>query len=706
ALDESSPYSIDSNGVIESATFLQSAGETNSSREITDISADNLALSFNYSLDEWTFDGSLSLGKSELDKKAAFGDSRYSPYGVAGYIGAGADSGNGSGNIVPNAVDGDDGDRSYTFSGGQGLPSITFLDNTPLQNADYQLYKSHWGFADKTENDLIAIALNAQYEINAGQLQTIKFGLRIAKDEVDFDQGRYLTDLSQNGAQSPFDPSFDYGYSAGIAAPDGHNIGDIDGDGISDNQPWGSKYYFLDPAIGNIAFDATTSSGQNLFEALYGVGGWMWGGSPSTMPVDSFTSDPSRATTVNDWFPSGGSVNSALFQNTANMANPQAWLSSIAGGAPVDLYTMPLESWNVEEKTSAFYVEADFAGYNIPYKLNIGIRAIYTEITVKGAQASPQTDDYWGTHTWNGTYKTWTNTSQTTDYWDFLPSANFSYDINDRQVIRASIARVMSRPSNEDIGRGFSTEFVRNAQDEYVFSAGSAGNPDLDPFRANQFDLSYEFYMDELSYLAAGIFYKDVDSFIVSQTSIEYVADDSSAGQSGAGVTRPFNGDGGSVQGFEFAIQKGFENGLGFIVNYTYSDSSTDQNSLTKSDLALPGISEHSYNVIGFYENHGINARIAYSWRDEYLSPDNTFIAIVGLTDQFGDNDRPLANYYTDYGQLDASISYDINENFTLIAEAINITGENQERYAEWKNLFRSFSSGEARYIVGGSFRF
>lgn len=706
ALDESKPYSFDENGVIENATFTQSSGETNSAREITKITADNLKLSFDYYRDDWRFDGNILMSKSDLDKQAAFADSRYSPYSVRGYVGDSVTA-SGSGTITPNAVAGDDGDRSYTFTGGSGMPSIAFLDNSPLQQAQYQFYKSHWGFADKTENDTIAAALNAEYDIDAGDLKTLKFGARLANNEVDFAQGRYLTDLSKNGGQTTLDPSYDYGWDAGLVAPDGHNLGDVDGDGIDDSQAWGSMYYYLDAAIGNKALDdVTTSSGQNLFEVLYGVGGSMWDENPSAMPIASFISDPDRATTVNGWFPSGGSVNSALFQNTANMASPKAWLSTISGGAPVDLYAMPLESWNVEVQTSAVYVEADLEGHNMPYKLNVGLRAVHTETTVKGAQASVQTDDYWGTHTWNGTFKTWTNTSQDDDYWDLLPSANFSFDLDDNQIIRASLARVMSRPSNQDLGRGFGTEFTRNEKDQYVFSSGSAGNAALEPFRANQFDVAYEWYMDDLSYLAVGAFYKDVDSFIVSQTNIEYVADDSDEGATGAGVTRPINGDGGSVKGFEFALQKGFDNGLGVIVNYTYSDSSTDQDSLTKNDLALPGISKHAYNVIGFYENHGVNARIAYSWRDEYLSPDNTFISIAGLTDQFGDNDRPLANYYADYGQLDASISYDITENFTLTAEAINITGENQSRYAEWKNLFRSFSSGESRYIIGASFRF
>lgn len=706
-LDETQPYDIDENGVIRSATFNQSAGETNSSRDKTEIKTDNYYFNVDYTInDDWKIDGSISYADSNLDKKAAYADSRYTPYGVAGFIGDTADSGNGSGSIVPNAVDGDDADRSYTFEGG-GMPDINFLDDTPLIDRDYQMYKSHWGFADETNDYTFTSALNSEYYANMGDFKTLKFGGRYAKNSVSFKQGRYLSDLSQNGASADFDPNNDYGYEAGSVAPDGYNLGDIDGDGISDNQNWGSRYYYLDAAIGNMGFEGTTSTGQSVFEALNGVGGWLWGGSPSTMPIDTFNSDPERGILVKDWFPSdGGSVTEALFQDTSKMGNPKKWLEQLSG-ASVDLYSMPLESWKVKVETSAFYVEADFEGDDIPYSLNVGVRAVYTDLTVQGAEASPQNNEIWGTHTWNGTYKTWTDTEFKDDYWEALPSMNFSYELDEDRIIRVSAARVMSRPSNQDLGRGFGTEFVRNDKDQYIFSSGSAGNAHLDPFIANQFDVAYEWYMDELSYLAVGAFYKDVDSFIVSSTVGEFVADDSDAGETKAGVTRPYNGDGGKVQGMEFAFQKGFENGLGVIVNYTYSDSETNENSLTDSDLQLPGVSEHAYNIIGFYEKDGLNARIAYSWRDDYLSPDNTFISITGLTDQFGEgNDRPLANYYEDYGQLDASISYDITENFTLMLEGINLTEEEQNRYAEYKNLFRSHTSGESRYIAGIGFRF
>ena len=45
--------------------------------------------------------------------------------------------------------------------------------------------------------------------------------------------------------------------------------------------------------------------------------------------------------------------------------------------------------------------------------------------------------------------------------------------------------------------------------------------PDLDPYRANQFDLAAEWYFGEGSLLAAALFYKDMQSYIINGTGPE-----------------------------------------------------------------------------------------------------------------------------------------------------------------------------------------
>src|SRR3546814_11542158 len=50
---------------------------------------------------------------------------------------------------------------------------------------------------------------------------------------------------------------------------------------------------------------------------------------------------------------------------------------------------------------------------------------------------------------------------------------------------------------------------------------GRGGDPNLDPYRANQYDLSIEWYPDHETIVALAAFYKDIQSYIVNTTSTE-----------------------------------------------------------------------------------------------------------------------------------------------------------------------------------------
>src|SRR3546814_12953003 len=50
---------------------------------------------------------------------------------------------------------------------------------------------------------------------------------------------------------------------------------------------------------------------------------------------------------------------------------------------------------------------------------------------------------------------------------------------------------------------------------------GRGGDPNLDPYRANQYDLSIEWYPDRETIVALAAFYKDIQSYIVNTTSTE-----------------------------------------------------------------------------------------------------------------------------------------------------------------------------------------
>jgi outer membrane receptor protein involved in Fe transport len=110
------------------------------------------------------------------------------------------------------------------------------------------------------------------------------------------------------------------------------------------------------------------------------------------------------------------------------------------------------------------------------------------------------------------------------------------------------------------------------------------------------------------------------------------------------------------------------------------------------TSYGLEGLSKYSYSLVGFYEKYGIQARLAYTWRSKYLETAN------------GRNGLPL--YYASYGQLDASLSYDINSHFSVMASAVNLTDEREFTYSTIASQTFSYGDTGRRFTFGGRFRF
>ena len=115
------------------------------------------------------------------------------------------------------------------------------------------------------------------------------------------------------------------------------------------------------------------------------------------------------------------------------------------------------------------------------------------------------------------------------------------------------------------------------------------------------------------------------------------------------------------------------------------SDPNTNQ-------FALTGLSD-SANAVFMYEKFGISARLAYNWRDEYLSQINQ-----------GGFRNPI--YVEPYDQIDLSVGYDFNDNFAVSFEAINLTGEDVRWHGRSDlQLWRLEDQG-ARYALGARYKF
>lgn len=161
-------------------------------------------------------------------------------------------------------------------------------------------------------------------------------------------------------------------------------------------------------------------------------------------------------------------------------------------------------------------------------------------------------------------------------------------------------------------------------------------------------------------------------------------------------VNTPINNEEGNIHGFELQGQYFFgDTGFGVSGSFTkvYGDVNVDILSDPSSNTyALVGLAD-SFNVTGIYENYGFSARVAYNWRDKFLSAVNR-----------GGGRSPV--FFEPFGTLDASVSYDITENATVSLEAINILSEPIRSYGRDKNQLWFAQEQKPRIFLGARYRF
>jgi TonB-dependent receptor len=265
-------------------------------------------------------------------------------------------------------------------------------------------------------------------------------------------------------------------------------------------------------------------------------------------------------------------------------------------------------------------------------------------------------------------------------YDDVLPSLNLRYHLSDELQLRFAAAKAIVRPTFSQMMPYTSLSFTFESDgftpDDVSPYTGTGGNPTLNPTQSSQFDLSLEWYFSSTGSLTFAGFYKDIKDYIfLGQSQETYVSNGVSQTFD---VTRNMNGEKGKIQGFEIGYQQfydmlpGWASGLGFLANFTYVDSTGGRNTAVNilepaqvdgaADQTLPleGLSETAYNVGLMYEKFGISARLAYNWREKFL-----------LTTSAANIQRPV--WSEDYGQLDGSVFYSINDHIKIGLQGTNL---------------------------------
>ena len=334
----------------------------------------------------------------------------------------------------------------------------------------------------------------------------------------------------------------------------------------------------------------------------------------------------------------------------------------------------------VKEEVTGGYLEFDFDGdlAGLRYAANFGIRYAHTDQSSTGVLSG-------------------TTVTVERDYDDWLPSANIALYPTESLVVRGAIAKVMTRPTLGNLTPGGSIDGF-NYRISY-------GNPQLDPYRATNYDLGVEWYFAPQALFSVAGFIKEVESFPISQA---FTATFASTGLPMSAlppsspafinfdpnqlytVTANVNGSGATLKGVEVALQLPFKvflqdsiiSNFGILANATFIDSTAiytvqgpsivpgGPNISASREATLFGVSKEAYNGTIYYDDGRLSGRVSASYRSRYI-----------------DANSGTGNVFEGYGpttNLDASIRYKLTEWLEVSVEGNNLLDTYRYRYTDF----------------------
>lgn len=428
-----------------------------------------------------------------------------------------------------------------------------------------------------------------------------------------------------------------------------------------------------------------------------------------------------------------------------NLLDSSLGICSATTGGPGTCLAKYTTDRRLQEKTWAPFAQANLAFdlFDNPAHLRLGVRYEDTKVTSTALVDVPSGTRFTGGNeigilpsngqsqflTFNGSYNNW------------LPAFDFDMAPIDNVKLRASYSHTITRADYGSLAGGLT---VNSPARPNGGSTGGTGNPNLLPYLSKNIDLSAEWYYAPDSYASIGYFRKTVSNFIGNTTSqgpafdltnpatgAAYTAAVAALGANApfadilnyvqanfpAAYSPPAGGDIGGIlgqpsdpalvftftqpgnsdqvahlNGWEFAVQHSFwDTGFGAILNYTIVNSDTvydNTQRYTVTQFAVTGVSD-SANAVLYYDKNGLQARVAYNWREGFLS---------------GYGFDPF--YVESYGQVDASASYEFMHGLTAFVEGINLL--NSDRRGHQRNDQTVFfaAPGYARYAAGLRFSF
>jgi len=306
-------------------------------------------------------------------------------------------------------------------------------------------------------------------------------------------------------------------------------------------------------------------------------------------------------------------------------------------------------------------------------------------------------------------------------YHDFLPSLNTVLEPWENFLVRFGASYAMARPNLSGmLPSGSVSVSGSNA-------TAKVGNPATPPMRSKNLDLAFEWYYGKGSMISVAGFWKHLDNFVQSQsitgTSAQnpFGMDDSAfisacGGTTWANITNSYCiGQGGQNMTWVYTASKSvkgaplygteinwqqqldflphpFDN-FGLLANYTYVQAQqtyydTSGNILMMADLN--NMSRNSYNATVYYDDTVYQARVTAAFRSHYII------------------DANILSNYNNYGifvkstlNIDASASYKMDENLMFTFDALNLTNQASNIYADQyaQRSYQYHETGRVFYI-------
>lgn len=376
------------------------------------------------------------------------------------------------------------------------------------------------------------------------------------------------------------------------------------------------------------------------------------------------------------------------------------------------------DTYTVEEEQTSVFVKLDLEAEfgDIMMSGNVGLQYVSADqkssgfSTVENAQGFVEA----------------TAVSGSDSYSDLLPTINLSFEVAENQFVRTGASKVLSRPRMDDMRPNARATFAYN--DNQINSSdpengpwsGSAGNPLLKPYEANQFDLSYENYFADDGYFAATFFYKDLTNWhrstkVLTDFTPVYIPElhQGSEGQAPATlngfVDANVDGFEGFVRGYELQASLPLRlvtdalDGFGIVASATFLDGRLEANEdVGVGEGDIPGLSDESYSFTAYYENNGWEVRVSGTKRDEFVT--ETRGGSLSLT-EIGREGLQL---------WDAQIGYDFDESGIESLKGLRITLQGQNLTDEDdieidltdSRLVNRYQSFGRNFILGLNYRF